>query len=254
MKKKKNSEKKGKVFVIGTGPGCTDYMSAKALEALNIAEVIIGYSKYISIIEEETDLSNKKIIRSNMTEETERCRLAAEYARKGFITALVSSGDPGIYGMASPFTEINSATEEPAEFEIIPGITAYSAASAILGSPACHDHCIISLSDRLTPVDLIFRRVRAAAKADFIIIFYNPRSKGRPAYLKRAFEIIGEYRSGTTPVGTVKNIARENEKKFLSDLSTYNFEDADMSSLIIIGNSSTYIKKGLMITPRGYRR
>ena len=200
-------------------------------------------------------IKDKEILSSGMRQEVDRCAGAAEVARDGKTVAVICSGDPGIYAMAGLVFEVVSAKEEKfggVEVEVVPGIPALSSCAARLGAPLMHDFASISLSDLLTPWDLIEKRLDAAASADFVIAIYNPRSKGRPENINRAQEIILRHRPGSTPVGIVKAATRENERVTLTDLDHMLECEIDMLSTVIIGNSQTFTWNGRMITPRGY--
>lgn len=235
----------GKLYIIGIGPGGILHMTLKAKAAIEESNVIIGYNKYIDFI--KPIVGGKQIFSTGMKGELERCKKALELSKDN-VVSIISTGDSGIYGMAGLILEL----KKDEEIEIIPGITAASAAGALLGAPLMHDNCNISLSDLMTPYELIKKRVALAANGDFIISFYNPKSKGRPYYLRECLDLIGKYRSDETPVGLVKNAYREGEEIKLYTLNSFNEKDVDMFSIVIIGNSQTFIKQGLMITPRGY--
>ncbi|MBQ7514817.1 MAG: precorrin-3B C(17)-methyltransferase [Schwartzia sp.] len=243
----------GKITVIGLGPGSMDEMTPKALRAIEEAEVVAGYTPYIKLI--EPLLKNKEIIGTGMMQEVERCRLAVECAAGGRNTAMVSSGDSGVYGMAGLVLEIAGQYEpdKRPEVVIVAGLSAVNAVASVLGAPLMHDFAIISLSDRLTPWELIKKRAALAAQGDFVIALYNPKSKSRVKHIDEIHDILLQYKSPETPVGIVKSASRPDEQKILSNLRDFNREDIDMFSMVIIGNSRTYIKDGWMITPRGYR-
>ena len=188
-----------------------------------------------------------------MRKETDRCRLAIEKALEGNTVAMVSSGDSGIYGMAGIMLEIADDMQADVEIVTVPGITAASTAASVLGAPLMHDLSLISLSDLMTPLELIFRRVEAAASADFVISLYNPKSGKRVDYLEKAADIIMKYRDKGTPVGIVRNAGRPDQKAWLTTLSELKNEPVDMFCVVIVGNSQTYIKNNRMITPRGYK-
>ena len=242
----------GKIFVVGLGPGGLDEMTPRARRAIESAEVVAGYNSYIKLIEKILD--GKKIIGRAMMQEVERSRLAIEEASAGRVVAVVSSGDAGVYGMAGLVLEMlfDLPEENRPQFEIIAGVSAVNAAAAILGAPLMHDFAIISLSDLMTPWELIQRRVRAAAEADFVIALYNPKSKRRVTQLVDVQKILLEFRDKNTPVGIVTNAGRDGESKVLSTLENFTREEVNMFSLVIIGNSQTFIKAGYMLTPRGY--
>jgi precorrin-3B C17-methyltransferase len=183
-----------------------------------------------------------------MKGELERCKLAIEEVKKGFDTCIVSTGDPGLYGMAGPILEMS----ENIEIEVIPGVSAAFSAASELGSPIMHDFCTISLSDLLTPWEVIEKRLEAAAVGDFVIAIYNPKSNGRKTHINRAIEIVRKLRGDDVPVGLVKNAGRAGNEKKVVTLGTMDFEFIDMMTVVLIGNSKTYIKGDKIITPRGY--
>ncbi|WP_315116148.1 precorrin-3B C(17)-methyltransferase [uncultured Clostridium sp.] len=235
----------GKLYVVGIGPGGLGHMTARAKEVIEESEVIVGYTKYIDFI--EPLIKDKEIVSTGMKGEVERCERALEIAREK-VVSIVSTGDAGIYGMAGLILEM----KKDEEVEIIPGITASSSAASVLGSPLMHDNCNISLSDLMTPYELIKKRVELAAEGDFVISLYNPRSHGRPHYLRECIDIIKKHRKGNTPVGVVKNALRDGEEINLFTLDSFDDSIVDMFSIVIIGNSGSYIKDGKFVTPRGY--
>ncbi|HBV68650.1 MAG TPA: precorrin-3B C(17)-methyltransferase [Clostridiales bacterium] len=234
------------IYVIGIGPGSQEAMTFEAMEAIEKSDVIVGYKTYIDLI--RNLVSNKEIVSNGMKQEIDRVKKAVEISGTGKTVAVISSGDAGVYGMAGLVLEMANGED----VNVISGITASTAAAAVLGAPLMHDFCHISLSDLLTPLELIYKRVELAAQADFVICIYNPRSKGRPEYLKNSFEIMKKYKSGSTPVGVVHNVYRDNQEINICTLDTIDFEIVDMTSIVIVGNSSTYIKDNKMITKRGY--
>ncbi len=198
-------------------------------------------------------MDNKEIISSGMTEEIKRAEYAIENAKSGKKVCIISSGDPGIYGMAGLVLELLKKNELKRKIEIIPGIIAATASAALLGAPLMHDFAVISLSDLLTDLELIKRRVELAAKADFLIVLYNPKSRKRIIPLKKAYNILLKHKSPDTPVGIVRNAYRDNQEIAVTTLKNMlSFKKIDMATTIIIGNSKTYIKDKYMITPRGY--
>jgi precorrin-3B C17-methyltransferase len=235
----------GKLYVIGIGPGGLDHMTLKAVKAIEESEIIVGYTKYIDMV--KSLIENKEVVSTGMKGEVERCKKALELSKDKTVS-IISTGDAGIYGMAGLILEL----KKDENVEIIPGVTASSSAASVLGSPIMHDNCNISLSDLMTPYELIKNRIELAAKGDFVISLYNPRSKGRPHYLKECLDIIKKYRKGNTPIGVVKNALREGQEITVTDLDSFNEEIVDMFSIVIIGNSQSYIKEGKFITPRGY--
>ncbi|RMG72663.1 MAG: precorrin-3B C(17)-methyltransferase [Nitrospirae bacterium] len=235
---------------MGIGPGAHEHITSKALNALQSADLVVGYTKYLDLIREI--IKGKECFETGMTREIDRCRHAIEEAEKGRAVALVCSGDPGVYAMAGLVFDLLKAEDRVVDVEVIPGIPALSACASVLGAPLMHDFASISLSDRLTPWELIERRLHAAASSDFVIVIYNPRSRGRKEHLKRAVEIVLSYRDAKTPVGVVKAASREAEEWFITTLSEIPYERVDMNTTLIIGNSSTYVWQDRMVTPRGY--
>lgn len=236
----------GKLYVIGIGPGGLDEMTLRAVKAIEESDIIVGYTKYIEMVKDL--IKDKEIFKTGMRGEEERCREALKLSKDKKV-ALISTGDSGIYGMAGLILEMR----KDENVEIIPGITASSAAGSVLGAPLMHDNCNISLSDLMTPYEDIKKRVRLAAEGDFVISLYNPKSKGRPHYLRECVDIIKEFRGEETPIAVVRNALREGESKEIFTLKDFNDEVVDMFSIVIIGNSKSYIKEGYFITPRGYK-
>ena len=236
----------GKLYVIGIGPGGLEHMTLRAKDAIEESNIIIGYNKYIDMI--KPIVEDKELFSTGMRGEESRCRKALELSKENNIVALISTGDSGIYGMAGLILQM----KEDENVEIIPGVTASSAAGSVVGAPLMHDNCNISLSDLMTPYDLIKKRVRNAADADMVISLYNTRSKGRPHYLRDAIEIIKENRELNTPVAVVRHALREGQEYKLFTLENFDEEVVDMFSIVIVGNSQSLIKEGKFITPRGY--
>lgn len=237
----------GKLYVIGIGPGGLEHMTLKAIKAIEESQVVVGYNKYIEFIKPRLD--GKKIYSTGMKGEEARCTHALKQAENK-VVSIISTGDAGIYGMAGLILELN--TEDNVEVEVIPGVTASSAAASILGAPLMHDNCNISLSDLMTPYEIIKKRVNCAAQADFVISLYNPKSKGRPHYLRESIDIIRNHRLGTVPIAVVKNALRDGQEVSISTFDTFDENIVDMLSIVIIGNSQSYVKDGKFITPRGY--
>ena len=235
----------GKLYVIGIGPGGLEHMTLKAKEAIEKCNIVVGYNKYIDMI--KPIVENKELFSTGMRGEEARCKKALELSKDN-IVALISTGDSGIYGMAGLILQM----QNDEEVEVIPGVTASSAAGSVIGAPLMHDNCNISLSDLMTPYDLIKKRVRNAADSDMIISLYNPRSKGRPHYLREAIEIIKEYRKLDTPVAVVRHALRDGQEFRMFTLENFDEEVVDMFSIVIVGNSQSFIKNGKFITPRGY--
>ena len=234
------------IKIVGIGPLRED-MTLRALKALDEAEVVIGYGAYTRQINDL--LVGKKIISKGMGQEVLRAELAIEYSKKGYRVVVISSGDPGVYGMANVIHQLRGKYSG-VEVEVIPGVTAVTYAAALLGSPL-HDFAVISLSDILTPLSEIKRKVTAAAEADFIISFYNPRSKRRTRPLNEALKILRNIRSPQTLVGIVKTSDLGSEVRIVS-LQELDEEDVDMNTTLLIGNTFTYVDEGKMVTPRGY--
>lgn len=239
-----------KIYVTGLGPGASDQMTVQAKKVLEKCPVIIGYTVYIDLIRKE--FPDKIFLSTPMRREVDRCRMAFEEAGKGQDVAMVCSGDAGIYGMAGLIFEIGKEYPEVG-VEIVPGITAASGGAAVLGAPLMHDFAVVSLSDLLTPWEKIEKRIRAAAEADFVICIYNPSSKKRMDYLKKACGMILEYRKPETVCGMVRNIGRDGESYEILSLERLQDAQTDMFTTVFIGNSDTMVINGRMVTPRGYR-
>ena len=241
-----------KISVVGIGPGGLDEMTPKARKAIEEAQVVAGYNTYIKFIEKI--LGGKKIIGRAMMQEVERSQLAIEEALTGRNVAVVSGGDAGVYGMAGLVLKmiLDLPEKDRPQLEIIAGVSAVNAAAAILGAPLMNDFAIISLSDLMTPWEVIQKRVLAAAQGDFVIALYNPKSKRRVIQLAEVQKILLRFREKNTPVGIVTNAGRDGESKIISTLENFTREEVNMFSLVIIGNSQTFVKAGYMLTPRGY--
>ncbi len=242
----------GKVTVVGIGPGSLMDMTERARRAIDEAEVLVGYHTYIELI--EPLIKGREVIGTGMRQEVERCRAAVEAALTKSVV-VVSSGDAGVYGMAGLVLELllNIDKSQRPAFEVISGVSAVNAAASVLGAPLMHDFAVISLSDLLTPWELITKRVELAAQADFVIALYNPKSHKRIENIREVQEIVLKYRSKNTPVGIVTGASRSNETKVITTLEKFTEESINMFSLVIIGNSTTYVKEGYMLTPRGYK-
>ena len=239
-----------RIYVTGLGPGAADQMTIRAKKVLEKCPVIIGYTVYIDLIREK--FPDKIFLSTPMRREADRCRMAFAEAQKGQDVAMVCSGDAGIYGMAGLICEIGKDYPDVG-IEIVPGITAASGGAAVLGAPLMHDFAVISLSDLLTPWEKIEKRIRAAAEADFVICIYNPSSKKRADYLKKACGMILEYRKPETVCGIVRNIGRDGESYEILSLERLQETQADMFTTVFIGNSNTMELNGRMVTPRGYK-
>ena len=244
----------GKITVIGIGPGSLEDMTPRARKAIEAAEVVAGYNTYIKLV--KSLLAGKKVIGTAMMQEIDRCRMAVAEAAAGRDTVVVSSGDAGVYGMAGLVLELilQLEPEERPEFGgVIAGVSAVNAAASVLGAPLMHDFAVISLSNLLTPWELIRKRVEMAAQGDFVTALYNPKSKKRVQNIEEVREIMLKFRDPKTPVGIVTAASREKETKVISTLEDFTQEEINMFSLVVIGNSQTYVKDGWMITPRGYQ-
>ena len=241
-----------KVYVVGLGPGGVEQMTARAKNTLEKCDVIAGYHVYIDLI--KNDFPGKEFLTTGMRKEVDRCRLAVEEALKGKTVAMISSGDAGVYGMASPVLELAQDYPDVA-VEVVPGLTAALSGGAVLGAPLAHDFCVISLSDRLTPWEVIEKRLACAAQGDFCVALYNPSSKGRPDYLQKAVRILrANGKADDTVCGLVRNIGREGQSARVLTLAELENTPVDMFTTVYIGNSNTRALSGRMVTPRGYRK
>ncbi|WP_449349450.1 precorrin-3B C(17)-methyltransferase [Streptomyces shaanxiensis] len=240
---------RGRLAVVGLGPGARDLLTPRAKAELRRASVLVGLDQYVDQIRDLLR-PGTRILESGLGAEEERARTAVEEARKGQAVALIGSGDAGVYAMASP-----ALAEASDDIDVIgvPGVTAALAAAAILGAPLGHDHVSISLSDLHTPWEVIERRVRAAAEADIVVTFYNPRSRGRDWQLPKALAILAGHRDPGTPVGVVRNASRPDESARLTTLAALDPATVDMMTVVTVGNTATRDIAGRMVTPRGYR-
>ena len=238
-----------KVAVVGIGPGEYEQMTLRAIHALQQCDVIIGYTVYVDLVKEY--FPGKEMMTTPMRREMERCSLAFEQAEAGRNVAMICSGDAGVYGMAGLILKLGQ--QHPAvEIEIIPGVTAALSGAAVLGAPLIHDFCVISLSDLLTPWDLIVRRLEHASIADFSICLYNPSSHRRSDYLRKACDIMLQHKSPETVCGLVRSIGREGEEWRVLTLRQLRDTEVDMFTTVFIGNTQTKECGGRMVTPRGY--
>ncbi|WP_432181977.1 precorrin-3B C(17)-methyltransferase [Streptomyces sp. NBC_00063] len=240
---------RGRLAVVGLGPGARDLVTPRARDELRAASVLVGLDQYVDQIRDLLR-PGTRILESGLGAEEERARTAVAEARKGQAVALIGSGDAGVYAMASP-----ALAEASDDIDVVgvPGVTAALAAAAILGAPLGHDHVSISLSDLHTPWEVIERRVRAAAEADIVVTFYNPRSRGRDWQLPKALGILAEHREPGTPVGVVRNASRVDESSRLTTLGELDPAWVDMMTVVTVGNTATRRIAGRMVTPRGYR-
>lgn len=240
---------KSRIYVVGIGPGSYDKMTIQAEKVLKSCDLIIGYTLYVDLIREH--FPGKEFLSTPMTQEVRRCELAFEEAGKGKSVAMVCSGDAGVYGMAGLMLEIGKK-HLGCEVEVIAGVTAALGGAAILGAPLAHDFAVISLSDLLTSWETIARRLEAAAKADFVICLYNPSSRKRHDYLKKACEIVLKNAAPDRVCGLAKRIGREGETWEILSLEKLQEKEVDMFTTVFIGNSQTVAIDGKMVTPRGY--
>lgn len=239
-----------KLYLIGIGPGNIDNLTYLAVKKIKESDIIIGYKKYLELIKDI--LINKNVESSDVNDEIERADNAIKYALDGKITCVISSGDSGIYGMAGLILEIISKHNYDIDVEIIPGITAINSAASLVGSPLMNDFCTISLSNKLTPENVIKNRIESAAEGDFVIGLYNPVSKKRTELIKIARNILLKYRNNNTPVAIIRNAYRNDQEIKICNLNNFLDNYIDMFSIIIIGNSKSYIYKNYIITPRNY--
>ena len=243
-------QSRGKLYIIGIGPGDVELLTIKAINALKESEYVLGHKTYLSMI--WSLIEGKKVIESSMGREVERVKIAVELS-KNSVVSLVSGGDPSIYGMLPLFLEFLIKNDLDVNYEVIPGVTALCAASPLLGSPVCGDHVVISLSDLLTPWEKIEKRLLHALKGDFVIVIYNPSSRRRKKNLIKAMKTVLEER-GNVMVGIVKNAFREkceiSVKKVLEIIEDP--EIVDMNTILFVANSETLVNGNMLLTPRGY--
>ncbi|MGW3957021.1 precorrin-3B C(17)-methyltransferase, partial [Streptomyces sp. NPDC004752] len=240
---------RGRLAVVGLGPGARDLLTPRAEAELRRASVLVGLDQYVDQIRDLLR-PGTRVLESGLGAEEERARTAVAEARTGHAVALIGSGDAGVYAMASP-----ALAEASDDIDVVgvPGVTAALAAGAVLGAPLGHDHVSISLSDLHTPWEVIERRVRAAAEADLVVTFYNPRSRGRDWQLPKALTLLAEHREPATPVGVVRNASRADESSRLTTLGALDPAWVDMMTVVTVGNTATREIAGRMVTPRGYR-
>ena len=243
----------GKIIVAGIGPGSKEDITPAVLDAVRQANAIVGYKYYFQFIQEYVH-EGCECVDTGMKRERERAEQAFELAEQGKTVVVISSGDAGIYGMTPLVYEMKKERGSDVEIESLPGISAFQKAASLLGAPIGHDLCIISLSDLMTPWDVIERRIKAAAVGDFVTAVYNPKSHGRYWQLYRLQKLFLQQRSSETPVGYVRQAGREEQEIKVTTLAEFDPEDVDMFTVILIGNSQSYISDGKIITPRGYYR
>lgn len=237
--------------MVGIGPGARNEISQRALDALKNSETIVGYKLYVDLVKDIT--KDKQVVATAMRREIERVEMAIREALAGKTVSIISSGDPGVYGMAGLVLEVVSKENIDLPLEIISGIPAANAAAAVLGAPLMHDYAVISLSDLLTPWEIIERRVRCAAEADFVIVLYNPKSSQRDWQIEKTANIVLQHKSSSTLVGIVKDASRADESVTITTLDKMTSHPLDMTTVIIIGNSTTFQYHNYMITKRGYQ-
>ena len=247
----------GKLFIVGVGPGHHDHMTFRAKKVIEESDTIVGYTTYVKLVQDL--ISGKDVYEYAMTQEVERAQQCIDLAKEGKIVSLVSSGDPGIYGMAGLIYETLAESgwdpKTGLQVEIVPGVSALNSCSAIIGSPLMTDFAVLSMSDLLVPWEIIVKRVEAAAQGDFVIVIYNPSSKKRIHQIQETRKILLKYRKPSTPVAIIKGAYRESQTVVMTDLENLekHSDKLGMISTVIVGNSSTYNYKDLMINPRGYK-
>ncbi len=241
------------LFVVGIGPGGRSHMTLRAMEALEAAEVVVGYTPYIELLGDL--VGEREVVATGMTREVDRCRRAVELALEGRPVAVVSTGDAGVYGMAGLVLEL-LAERDPAgtvAVEVVPGVSAVHAAASLLGAPLMTDFAVVSLSDLLTPWEAIRGRLEAAAAADFVVALYNPRSRKRVRHLEEACALLARHRPGDTPAGVVRHALRPGQSVHLTTLAEVPRCEVDMMSVVVVGNRATRRLGPWLVTPRGYR-
>ncbi|MBQ9406677.1 MAG: precorrin-3B C(17)-methyltransferase [Desulfovibrio sp.] len=243
------------LHVLGLGPGSAQCLTPQARAVLSQADCVVGYQRYMELVPEEL-LTGKRCLSSGMRQERARCEAAVDMALSGLPTALVCSGDPGIYALAGLTLETLEARAltDTVPLSIVPGVPAVCAAAALLGAPLSHDFACVSLSDLLTPWELIVRRVTAAMTADFVCVLYNPRSRGRPDHLRQILELIRAWRAPHCPVGLVRQAFRAGQEVSVCRLDAFDATRVDMLSICIVGNTQSRTLGRWMLTPRGYER
>ncbi len=239
----------GKLTIIGIGPGDRAHMTSEAVEALLEADLVCGYTRYVELVADL--IGDTETLATGMTGEIERCRAALDAAASGRSVAIVCSGDAGVYGMAGLVYELAGGNPD-VDVRVVPGVTAALSGAALLGAPIAHDFCTISLSDLLTPWEVIERRLAAAASAGFCIVLYNPASKHRPDHLRRACDVLLEHKPPETVCGIARNIGRDGEDSLVCTLAELRDLQVDMGATVFIGNVGTRVIDGKMVTPRGY--
>ncbi len=237
--------------MVGIGPGNLENMSIRAVEVIKSSDCVIGYKTYINLIKELVE--GKEVITSGMRSEIERASLAIEKAEAGKVVSVISSGDPGVFGMAGLVLEVAKNCEQRIPVEVVPGIPSENAAAALLGAPLMHDHVTISLSDLLTPWEVIVKRVTLAADGDFVVVLYNPKSSERKWQIEKTIEILLSKKPAGTPVGIVKSAMRKKQNITITNLGEALEHPIDMTTILIVGNSTTFVYDNYMVTKRGYK-
>ncbi len=237
--------------MVGIGPGNMENMSIRAVEVIKSSDCVIGYKTYINLIKELVE--GKEVITSGMRSEIERASLAIEKAEAGKVVSVISSGDPGVFGMAGLVLEVAKNCEQRVPVEVVPGIPSENAAAALLGAPLMHDHVTISLSDLLTPWEVIEKRVTLAADGDFVVVLYNPKSSERKWQIEKTIEILLSKKPADTPVGIVKSAMRKKQNITITNLGEALEHPIDMTTILIVGNSTTFVYDNYMVTKRGYK-
>lgn len=240
-----------KLYVVGLGPGEEAGMTFRAMAALRDADILCGYGVYTDLV--SPLFPEKPVLKTPMTREIERCRMALAEAQNGKTVAMVCSGDAGVYGMAGLIYELSGAYPG-VEIEVVSGVTAALSGAAVLGAPLSHDFAVVSLSDLLTPWETIEKRLDAAAQGDFCLALYNPASKKRGDHLRKACDILLRHKSPETVCGWVRNIGRQGQERAILSLSALRDEVLDMFCTVFIGNAATRVIDGQMVTPRGYEK
>ncbi len=236
--------------MVGIGPGNMENMSIRAVEVIKNSDCVIGYKTYINLIKEL--IKDKEVITSGMRAEIDRASLAIEKAEAGKVVSVISSGDPGVFGMAGLVLEVAKNCKQRIPVEVVPGIPSENAAAALLGAPLMHDHVTISLSDLLTPWDVIEKRITLAAEGDFVVVLYNPKSSERKWQIEKTIEILLTEKPSDTPVGIVKSAMRKKQNVTITDLGSVLEHPIDMTTILIVGNSTTFVYDNYMVTKRGY--
>jgi len=245
------SNSRGRISVVGIGPGSLEHLTPKARREIENADVIVGYETYVKLIQSIIK-PGAEVVSGTMGREVERAQIAVSKALENYRVVMVSSGDPGVYGMAGIVLEVVAMEKVNVPVEIVPGVTAATAAASKLGAPLVSDFAVISLSDLLTPWEKIERRLDAASATDFAIVLYNPKSEGRIEPLAKAYEIMLKHMHPDTPVGIVKQAGRKGEEVVITTLKDLLAAEIDMVTTVIVGNSATKVVNGRMVTARGY--